>query len=257
MIAYNQNMDLLFLWIIIASLVGSIFAMCGGVLLLINERIAKKLSLHLLSFAAGSLLGAALFELIPESLEISANNELVFASVAFGVMLFFVLEKILNFYHCHDKELCDIHDFSITVIIGDAFHNFLDGIAIAISFLISIPTGIATTAAVFFHEVPQEISDFGILLHNGYSRWKTFKYNFLAALGTPIGAILGYMLKDSIEPYIPILLGAAAGSFIYISISDLIPELRHKAGVKEFSHILIMIAGLVVIWTIGNLIPEA
>lgn len=251
-----DDMDFLFLKIFAASIIGSVFAMLGGVLLLINEGLARKLSLYLLSFAAGSLLGAALFELIPESLEVAQNSEQVFLAVAIGVMIFFVLEKILNFYHCHDQEICAIHDFSPMVIVGDAFHNFLDGIAIALSFLISIPTGIATTAAVFFHEVPQEISDFGILIHNNYSKWKTFKYNFWAALGTPIGAILGYLSRDLLEPWIPILLGIAAGSFIYISISDLIPELRHKTGVKEFSHILIMVAGMAIIWAIGILLPE-
>lgn len=249
-------MNLLFLWIMLASLVGSIFAMLGGVLLLINETLAKKLSLHLLSFAAGALLGAAFFELIPESLKGNFESRTIFGAVTVGVIIFFVLEKILNFYHCHDQETCDIHDFSIMVIVGDTFHNFLDGIAIAFSFLISIPTGIATTAAVFFHEVPQEISDFGILLHNGYSRWKTLKYNFFAALGTPVGAIIGYSLRNAIESYIPLLLGLAAGSFIYISIADLIPELRHKAGVKEFFHILIMIGGLAIIWGIGVWLPE-
>lgn len=250
-------MDLLFLWIISASLVGSIFAMFGGILLLVNENLAKRLSIYLLSFAAGSLLGAALLELIPESLEGADNAQTVFISIAVGVIIFFILEKLLNFYHCHDKETCDIHhDFSLTVIFGDALHNFLDGIAIALSFLISVPTGIATTAAVFFHEVPQEISDFGILIHNGYSRLETFKYNFFAALGTPVGAILGYLFRNQIEPFIPILLGLTAGSFLYIAIADLIPELRHKADVKEFFHILIMIAGLAIIWAIGILMPE-
>ena len=232
--------------------------MLGGILLLINEQLAKKISIHLLSFAAGSLIGAALFELIPESLESgAANQQVVFLSVAAGIIIFFILEKILNFYHCHNKEICDIHsDFSLMVIIGDALHNFLDGIAIALSFLISIPTGIATTTAVFFHEVPQEIGDFSILIHNGYSRWKTFKYNFWAAMGTPIGAILGYLMRENVEPYIPIFLSFAAGSFLYIAIADLIPELRHKAGIKEFFHILIMIAGLAIIWGIGILLPE-
>lgn len=249
-------MDLLFLWIISASLIGSIFAMFGGILLLINKGLAKRLSIYLLSFAAGSLLGAALFELIPESLEGTDNTQTIFVSIAVGVIIFFVLEKLLNFYHCHNQETCDIHAFSLTVIIGDALHNFLDGIAIALSFLISVPTGIATTAAVFFHEVPQEIGDFSILLYNGYSRSETFKYNFFAALGTPVGAILGYLFRNQVEPFIPILLSLAAGSFLYIAIADLIPELRHKAGVKEFFHILIMIAGLAIIFAIGVLLPE-
>ena len=231
-------------------------AMLGGMLLLINEALAKRLSIYLLSFAAGSLMAAAIFELLPGSLAGHASQQTIFISFIAGIILFYILEKLLNFYHCHDQEKCDIHDFSLTVIIGDALHNFLDGVAIALSFLISIPTGIATTVAVFFHEVPQEISDFAILLHNGYPRWKVLKYNLAAALMTPAGAILGYVFRSALEPYIPIVLSIAAGSFIYISISDLIPELRHKTGVREFAHILIMILGIFVIWFIGSLLPE-
>ena len=142
-------MDSLFLWIVAASLVGSVFAMIGGALLLIKEELTKKISLHLISFAAGSLLGAALLELIPESLELSGNQDYIFVGVAVGVILLFIFEKLLNFYHCHNDGTCDIHDFSLSVIFGDAFHNFLDGIAIAISFLVSIPTGIKTVFLYF------------------------------------------------------------------------------------------------------------
>lgn len=249
-------MDLLFIQILVASIIGSVVAMIGGVILLFKERLAHKFSLYLLSFAAGTLLGAALFELLPEAFTGNFPPKTVLAFSAIGILIFFILEKLLNFYHCHDQESCDIHDFSKTVLIGDALHNFLDGIVIALSFVISIPTGIITTIAVFFHEVPQEIGDFGILIHQGYSKLKTFQYNLLAALATPLGAIIGFGLRNIITEYIPILLGITAGSFIYISISDLIPELRHKTGAREFSHILILIAGLGLIPLIGNFLPE-
>jgi zinc and cadmium transporter len=163
-------------------------------------------------------------------------------------MTFFVLEKILNFYHCHDKETCDIHAFSMTVILGDAFHNFLDGIAIALSFLISIPTGIATTAAVFFHEVPQEIGDFSILVRGGLSTRRALFYNFVVALAVVLGAILTYVFGTSLEPFLPFLLAIVAGNFLYIAAVDLMPELHE---VTRLSHtvlqIVLLIAGALLV----------
>ncbi|HEY4499773.1 MAG TPA: ZIP family metal transporter [Candidatus Paceibacterota bacterium] len=243
--------------IFLASIIGSVCAMVGGVFLLINERFARRLSIHLLSFAAGALLGAAFFELLPEALASEFTVQSIFGSVVSGILIFFIFERLLNFYHVHNEEPLDANqNFGMTVIVSDTLHNFIDGIAIAFSFLISIPTGIVTTTAVFFHEVPQEISDFSILLHQGYSRRNIIKYNLFSALATPVGALVGYLMRNTIAVYVPLLLAFAAGSFIYISISDLLPELKHKAGPREFSHILVILAGLATIAGIGIIMPE-
>ncbi|MEK7138220.1 MAG: ZIP family metal transporter [Patescibacteria group bacterium] len=245
----------MFLQIIIASLAGSILALIGGVLLLWNEKFAKRISLTLVSFAAGSLIGAAFLELIPEAAENTSINSLA-PFIIVGIFLIFIFEKFLNWYHCHDQETCDVHSFSSSVIFGDAIHNFIDGIAIALSFSISTELGIATTVAVFFHEVPQEIGDFGVLLHAGYTRAKVLAINIFSALTTVAGAILGYLMSDSIGQYTPYFLAFAAGSFIYIAVSDLLPEIRHRSKANDFFHIFTIILGVLVIWVVGIFFHE-
>lgn len=220
-----------------------------------REDLAKKFSLFLVSFAAGSLIGAAFFELIPESLE-ETEYSLAALLIIAGILVIFLFEKWLSWYHCHDQETCDYHTFSGAVLFGDAVHNFIDGIAIALSFSVGMGVGIATTVAIFFHEVPQEIGDFGVLLHAGYTKTKVFLYNMFTALTTPVGAIAGYLLLNQIAPYIGIFLAFAAGSFIYISVSDLLPELRHKNTALDIGHILSIVAGIAVIWAIGVYLPE-
>lgn len=241
--------------ILLASIIGSVCALVGGVLLLWRENFARRISLTLLSFATGSLIGAAFLELLPEAIH-EASYESVAPFVIGGILLFFLFEKLLKWYHCHDNETCDYHAFSSTVIFGDAFHNLLDGIVIALSFSVSIELGIATTVAIFFHEVPQEIGDFGVLLHAGYSRRKVFTYNFLAALATPLGALIGYLLLPTISPFIPFLLAFTAGTFIYIAVSDLLPELRHQAKGGDWGHLLALVLGILVVAAVGILFHE-
>lgn len=245
----------MFFQIIIASLIGSVFALVGGVLLLTKERLARKLSLVLVSFAVGSLLGAAFFELLPEALE-QAESRNVFTFVIAGMLTLFIFEKFLKWYHCHDRETCDVHTFSSAVLFGDSIHNFIDGIIIALSFSLGVPAGIATTIAVFFHEVPQEIGDFGVLLHAGYSKGKVLLYNTLTALITPVGAVVGYIALPLISGVLPQLISFAAGTFIYIAISDLMPELRHRTRGPDFFHLFAIFFGLFVLWGVGILFPE-
>lgn len=243
--------------IIFASFVGSVVALIGGVILLYKESWARRISLTLVSFAAGALIGAAFFDLLPEALE-EAPEQQVMIAVVVGILTLFLIEKFLKWYHCHDHEECDTHakTFSSTVLIGDGIHNFLDGIAIAAAFVVSVPAGIATTIAVFFHEVPQEIGDFGVLLHSGYKKSKVFFLNLITALTTPAGAILGYFLLPAIQPALGHILGFTAGAFIYIAASDLLPEVRHKEQGKELGHTLAIILGILLVFAIGVLIPE-
>lgn len=240
---------------LVASIVGSVFALVGGVILLWREAFARKISLFLVSFAVGSLMGAAFLELIPEALA-KAGYETVAPFIILGILAIFIFEKTLNWYHCHDQEKCDYHSFSSTVLFGDAIHNFIDGIVIALSFSVGIPAGVAATIAIFFHEVPQEIGDFGVLLHAGYARSKVFLYNLFTALTTPAGAMLGYFLLPWISGFVPLLLAFAAGSFIYIAASDLLPELRHERRGVEVGHILSIVLGIAAIWFVGAAFPE-
>lgn len=245
----------MFLQIIIASLVGSVVALVGGALLLAKENLAKKLSLVLVSFAVGALLGAVFFDLLPEALEENSPRG-IFVFVILGLLTLYVFEKGLKWYHCHDKEACDIHTFSTTVMFGDTIHNFIDGIVIALSFNLGFEAGVATTIAVFFHEVPQEIGDFGVLLHAGYTKTKVFFYNFLTALTTPIGATFGYVALPFITNFLPQLIAFAAGSFIYIAVSDLMPELQHKTRGADLAHLIPIFLGILIIWGVGFALPE-
>jgi zinc and cadmium transporter len=245
----------MFFTILGASLIGSIAALAGGALLLWREAWARKISLYLVSFAAGALLGAAFFDLLPEMEELLSNGA-VYGSVVVGILIMLFFEKFLKWYHCHDQLVCDYHTFSSSILFGDAVHNFLDGVAIAASFFVSVPVGIATTAAVFFHEVPQEIGDFGALLHAGYSRARVWWLNVLTALTTPFGAILGYFFLPFFESFLGYFLGFAAGAFIYIAVSDLMPEIRHHAAPREFLHFFMIVFGIMVIILMGTLVPE-
>ena len=245
----------MFIQILIASLVGSIFALTGGLILLAKEKLARKISLYFVSFAIGALLGAAFFDLLPEALEETGGEKSIFIFTVLGILLLFVFEKFLRWYHCHDAETCELHTFSSTVLFGDAIHNFIDGIIIALSFSLGTPVGIAATVAIFFHEVPQEIGDFGVLLHAGYSKGKVFLYNLLTALITPVGAIAGYFALPFFSNAIPTLAAFAGGVFIYIAMSDLMPEVHHKSKPRDLTHLFLIILGLVLLWIIGAVVP--
>ena len=243
--------------IISASLIGGVLSLAGGFVLLWREKFAKKISLYLVSFAAGSLLGAAFLEIIPEAYE--GIGETAFMYVVTGIVLIFVFEKFLGWYHHHDQshstEIFE-HTYSAqTVIFGDAIHNFIDGIAITLGFLVSFDVGLTTTVAVFLHEIPQEIGDFGVLIRRGYSRAKIIFYNLVTAFTTVVGSILAYFIM----PFLPssvmfFALSIAAGVFIYISTSDLIPELReHSNGKLDIGHAAALVCGIVSVALLSTL----
>ncbi len=242
----------MFIYILIASLVGSVCALIGGVVLLWKENLARKVSLFLLSFAVGALLGAAFFDLLPEASE-ELQGEALFLFPLIGIITAYLFERFLFWHHCHDLESCPRRVMSGTVLLGDAVHNFIDGLVIALSFTLSIPVGIAATLAVFFHEVPQEIADFGVLLHAGYSKKKVFFYNLATALTTPVGAIFGYFALPFIHSTLPQLAAFAAGLFIYIAIADLLPELHRETRTRNLVHILFIFLGLAALRLVGIL----
>jgi|APSaa5957512535_1039671.scaffolds.fasta_scaffold00607_16 zinc and cadmium transporter len=219
------------IWIIIFSLLGSIVSAGGAALLLyFSEGLRRLLTPNLISYATGTLLGAAFLGMLPHAFD-HAQVAPILASVLAGIMFFFLLEKMVIWRHCH-VEGCEVHGSAGTLIIfGDAFHNFFDGVVIAAAFLTSIPLGVATGLAVIAHEIPQEIGDFAILLDSGYSKQKALLYNLLASITTLPGAVIAYFFLRETQTIVPYILAISAASFIYIAIADLIPKLHQRVSV--------------------------
>ena len=245
-------------WILGASVFGGILSLIGGVFLLWREKFVKKISILLVSFAVGSLLGAAFFELMPESIKMLEPRQ-AFIYTLLGILTVFLLEKFFIWHHHHyhnDEKQTHPHPYTGTVIFGDSLHNFIDGLAISASFLLDFQVGITATLAIFLHEIPQEIGDFGILLHAGMKKSKILFYNFISALLTVIGAMLGYFFLPYFNDLVPHINLFLAGTFIYIATSDLIPEIQrqtHKSGLK---YVFAIIAGVAIIWFLGIVFPE-
>ena len=222
----------LFLWIIIFSTLGSVGAIAGAALLLLfPDSMRKRLLPCLLSYATGTLLGAAFLGMIPKAMD-KAEPLNISITILSGIVLFFLLEKILLWRHCHDED-CEVHSNAAPIIlIGDAFHNFVDGLVITAAFLTSIPMGIATSLAVIAHEIPQEVGDFAILLNSGYSKLRALVLNFLSSLTTLLGAVAAYYYLAETSQFIPYILAMSAASFIYIAVADLVPSLHKSIGLE-------------------------
>jgi zinc and cadmium transporter len=247
------NSGLTFVYILVFSLLGSIASLIGGVFLLYKADWAKEASGHLVSFAAGVLLSAAFFDLLPEALEMVEEIDEVFLFTLGGIVVFFLVERFLLRLHHHDR-FHDLPPVSSLVVVGDAIHNFIDGIIITTTFLVSRPLGVVTSLAIISHEIPQEIGDFGILLHGGMERKKVLFVNLAAALTTVLGAILTFIFASSVSLVMAPLLSFAAGNFIYIAASDLIPEIHHGLGKeKGWSQSFLFISGILLIWFLVSL----
>lgn len=236
---------MLLAWIIVFALLGSVGSAAGAALLLMFPRaIREALVPTLISYAAGVLLAAAFLGMIPKALARSPGQPIL-AVVLAGLVLFFVLEKLVLWRHCHDGD-CAVHGRAAPLILfGDALHNFVDGVVIAAAFLVSMPLGIATAAAVIAHEVPQEVGDFAILLDSGYSRAKAFWLNLLSSATTLPGALAGYFWLAQMNEAIAYILALSAASFIYIALADLLPSL-HRRGTKGSSlwQLVLLLAGI-------------
>lgn len=224
-------------WIILVTLINGLLAFVGAIFLFMDRNKLDKFLILFVSFSTGSLLGGALIHFIPGALEqLSLIKTTIFAMVGFIIFLF--LEKFLHWHHCHNG-MCDEHNFTYLLLYGDGIHNFIDGLIIASSFIISIPFGIITSVLIITHELPQEISDFGVLVYGGFTKGKALFYNFLSQLTAVLGGILGYLflpLENAV-----FLLPIAAGGFLYIAISDLIPEIFKEKDLKKLIINLIFI----------------
>lgn len=233
--------------IIIASLAISLVSFVGGLMLFWKKLLGKGASAYLVSFAAGVMLAASFFDLLPEA-QAEAEGVDIFLPAFLGVALFFFLERFVLWFHHHDS-LHGSKPAPILVLIGDAIHNFIDGIAIAGTFLVNPGLGVITTLAIAAHEIPQEIADFGVLVHGGLGKVKALMFNFISGLTALVGALVGFFFLEKIAELLPILLAFTAGMFIYISCSDLIPEL-HKDFEKQKSWIqsIPFVAGILLLW---------
>ncbi|HJX06239.1 MAG TPA: ZIP family metal transporter [Candidatus Nanoarchaeia archaeon] len=219
-------MDVL-IWILLATIINGLVGLIGIFSLWMNEKLFKKIVMVLVAFSAGALLSGAFFHLLAESLD-SLSPARAFAYMMIGFIMFFVVERFLHWHHCHKHGgKCEIHPVSYLIILGDSVHNLIDGIIIGASFLVSIPFGIITTLLIIGHEIPQELGNFGVLVYGGFGKTKALVYSFLAQISCVIGGLLGYVFSSRVEGVIPFILPFAAGGFIYIAASDLIPEL-HK-----------------------------
>jgi zinc and cadmium transporter len=236
---------MLLVWIIGFSLLGSVGAVAGAAtVLLFPEAVRRRVVPALVSYATGTLLGAALLGMLPAALQ-QAPARAVSGTLLAGLVGFFVLEKLVLWRHCHDGD-CRVHGQAGPLILfGDAFHNFVDGVVIAAAFLVALPLGVVTALAVIAHEVPQEVGDFGILLDSGYERGRALLLNTLSASATLPGAIAGYLWLDQVRQAVPYMLAVSAASFIYIATADLIPSLHRQVALRaSLQQLVLLFAGI-------------
>ena len=218
------------IYIIIASFLISVGALVGIFTLAMQEKKLNKILLLLVSLSAGALMGGAFIHLLPEASE-KLEGISIYGTVLLSFITFFFIEKLFHWRHCH-KGKCDVHTFGYMNLCGDAVHNFIDGLILAATFIADIRLGIITTLAIALHEIPQEIGDFGVLLYAGFKKEKALLANFLVALTVVLGGVVGYFLSF-LESYFIYLLPFAAGGFIYIAASDLMPEIRKEQSLKK------------------------
>ena len=248
-------------WIILFCLLGGLLSVLAAALFLVlSESLRNHLLPHLVSFATGTLLGAAFLGLLPHALAAVAGSDMhvIPMTVLAGLLGFFLLEKLVLWRHCH-ADHCEVHapdqksrDHSTgaMILVGDGLHNFLDGILIAAAFMTDIHLGVVTSLAVAAHEIPQEVGDFAVLLHSGFSRGRAFLYNVLTSLTTVIGGVLAWFALQQMQTVLPFVLAVAASSFIYIAVADLIPSLHQRVeGSATVQQIVLIAAGILLIYS--------
>lgn len=236
-------------WIVAATFLISLVALIGALVLFLRETMLNRILLVFVSFSAGALIGAAFLHLIPEAIqEIGVDETSIFVTFSyllFGFCTFFVLEQLISWHHHHATSHPKIMPFSYLTLISDGIHNFIDGLVMAASFMVNFHVGITTALVIALHEIPQEIGDFGVLLYGGFNKTKALYLNYLSAITVVIGGIIGFLLHSWIGESIALLLPFAAGGFIYIASTDLIPEIRFKQSiVKSLTRFVVFLAGV-------------
>lgn len=227
-------MNTIYLYIFLASLLTSLLSFVGVLFLSFSIKRLKKIVMFLVSLSAGALLGDAFLHLLPEAVENMENSMAIWFGVLAGIILFFSLEKIIHWRHCHEPT-CESHPHTLGVmnLVGDGLHNLIDGMIIAGSFLVDVRLGVITTIAVISHEIPQEIGDFGVLIHAGYKAKKALLFNFFSGLFSILGALIVVLIGVYSENFINFIIPITAGGFIYIASSDLIPELKKDTSLNK------------------------
>jgi zinc and cadmium transporter len=293
-----------FTWIILSSLLGGALSVAGAGLVALNVK--KSAVPMLISFAIGAMLGAVFLEILPEAIEAGDNTQAITGTVLFGILLFFALEKLVIWRHCHGDH-CEVHAVhtaeecpenvalktpvietpalvlsepstkyraasgaqpagmlkathshdhahersGMMIMIGDTFHNFVDGILIASAFMVDVKVGIVTSIAIIAHEIPQEVGDFLILLHSGYSKKQAFLFNLVSSFATLVGGVAAYFALQTLQTWVPYILSLAAASLLYVSVADLIPSLHKRtelrASLSQLSLILCGVASILIV----------
>jgi zinc and cadmium transporter len=247
----------LLIWILLFCVLGGVLSVvAAAVFLMLPDPLRNRLLPHTVSFAIGALLGAALLGLLPHALEGASDYHTITGAVLIGLFVFFVLEKLVLWRHCHHQE-CEAHALAepdhhhpaagTLILIGDGLHNFIDGILIGAAFLTDINLGILTSLAVAAHEIPQEVGDFAVLLHSGFSKGRAFLFNLIASLATVIGGVLAYFALRDLQAILPYVLALAASSFIYVAVADLIPGLHKRLELSATLKQLVLMAACVLL----------
>jgi len=227
--------------ITLANIFVSLISLVGLLFISVKERYLNRITIYLVSFASGTLIGVAFLRMIPNSFK---NNPKALYIVVLGILSFLVLEMFFYWRHCHDRE-CEVHSFAYLNLVGDALHNFIDGMVIAGSFVSDPQLGLLTVFAIVAHEIPQELGDFGVLLHGGLNKWKALGLNFATALFAVVGGWVGFVAIERIPIIKFNLVPFAAGGFIYIALVDLIPELHKRfTPSRSFVQFLLVLAGI-------------
>lgn len=252
-------------WIILSSILGAVLSISIAAIFAYNAR--PHWIGSLVSYAIGALLGAVFLEILPEAMQLASSPAAVSGTVLAGILLFFLLEKLVLWRHCH-HEHCEVHEPHETpghdhdhgrsgamIMVGDTFHNFVDGIIIAAAFMTDIQLGIVTALAIIAHEIPQEVGDFMILLHSGYSKAKAFQVNLISSLATLVGGLLAYVALQSMQNFIAPLLALAAASMIYVAVADLIPGLHKRTQLRDtIQQITLIVTGVASVLLVGLLV---
>jgi len=243
-------------WLLIAAVFAvSAISFTGALFLLLRRHVFAALVTYTLALSSGVLLGTTFFDLIPESYD--AIGETAYIFVIAGMVSFFVLEKFIHWHNHVEKDEHEEKPLAYLSLIGDGIHNFLDGAIIGVSFLSGIPLGITTTLAVIAHEIPHELGDFSILIYSGFSRNRALLFNFISALTAVIGTLVVFVFAPILSAATPLLVGFAAGNFLYIAASDIIPELHHKRKLTtSVLQTVCIIVGVVVVWLLTRYIGE-
>jgi len=247
-------------WILAATVAGGVLSVVAAAAVAFNAR-ASWVPI-LISYAVGALLGAVFLQILPHAFQMSDSMERTAGTILAGILLFFVLEKLVLWRHCHIEE-CEAHDppqaahdhgrSGMMIMIGDTFHNFVDGVLIAAAFLANHELGVVTAIAIIAHEVPQEVGDFLILLHSGYSKSQALLLNLLSSAAMVVGGVLAFFALQTLQHWVPSLLALAAASMLYVSVADLIPGLHRRPELLATLQQVVLIAlGVVTIWLAGD-----